>query len=201
MVYYFYVIIFLLPKLITAASLVYLIIGLIFCKEKKKVVRNVFIIMLIPIFITYGLYYAGDYSKWRLNRETKERLLTLSITDGKKQRIPIEDLDLEFDELYSGEILVGDVSVEVYENWEYPKPYLKLYETKLYDDDSFVFIRPSEGDKDIEQIPLISSYLNTVVVVTDNCSLKISFRARHKSSKELNAILDKLEEMKIIAFE
>ena len=36
MVYYFYVIIFLLPKLITAASLVYLIIGLIFCKKEKK---------------------------------------------------------------------------------------------------------------------------------------------------------------------
>ena len=52
------------------------------------------------------------YSKW-VNRKRK-KLLTLSITDGRS-KIPIEDLDLEFDELYSGEILVGDVSVEVYE--------------------------------------------------------------------------------------
>ena len=179
-------------------ALLYLLVGL-FGIEKKATVKNTIIWILIAMVPLYWMHFYGEYRPWLLNRDTKERLLALSITDGTKQKIAVKEMDLG--EIVYGAITVDDETVEYYENWSYYYSYLKIFEKKLYDDDSFVLIMPRESDRTFEQIPPISEYRNTVVIITDAHSLEISFWERKNSSKTLNEILDELEEMEIIAFE
>lgn len=200
MTYIFYGALTYLSYGIILSALIYLGVGL-FSKDKnkKKVVRNAVILILIACVLLYWMYNPGEYHPWLLNRATKDRLLSLSITDEATHEFELqvgEDVDVA--------IVINDENeVEYYKEIDYPPllSYVRLLEKELYDDDSFVKIFPREGFGSFEQIPPIDKYGHAVVVLNKNRSIVIGCAERKNSSKTLNAILDELEEMGIIAFE
>lgn len=163
----------------------------LFGKDKKKSVKAPIIGFAIGLLIIFLLYFAGNYSKWNLDADTKERLLSINCINSIQQEIIIEGLDII-------EISVGNDSIEDYKDFLYYDYYAKIFEQKLSNNDTFVLIMPRSSNASFEQIPHITEYENTVVVITRNKSLRISFWEKENSSETLNLVLDKLSELQVI---
>ena len=163
----------------------------LFNKDKKKSVKASIIGLVIGLLIMFILYFTGNYSKWHLDADTKERLLSIDNINSTQQQIIIENSDII-------EITVGCDSVEYYSDFLYYDFYAKIFEQKLSDDDTFVLIMPRSSNASFDQIPRITEYENTVVIITGDKSLRISFWEKENSSKALNVLLDKLSEMQVI---
>ena len=196
MTYVFYGILTAFSVIAVISALLQLIIGL-FSKEKKKSLITCIIWILIGLLLLYLVYFAGEYSKWNLDKETKERLLSLSLSDSVQQEFLLDGS--EFDCGTDVEIEVSNESIDGYEDMLYYDFYAKIYERKLYDADSFVLVMPRESDRGFDKIPPIAEYENTVVIINDGHSLKISFSEKENSAETLNAVLDELAILGIIS--
>lgn len=177
--------------IITIISSVATFIISLFGKDKKKSVKAPIIGFIIGLLIIFLLYFAGNYSKWNLDADTKERLLSIDSINSIQQEIIIEGLDII-------EISVGNDSIEDYEDFLYYDYYAKIFEHKLSDNETFVLIMPRSSNASFDQIPRITEYENTVVVITGNKSLRISFWEKENTSETLNIVLDKLSKMQVI---
>lgn len=196
MTYIFYGVVNIISIVVVLSALLNLVIGL-FRKEKKKSLKIPCIWLLCGIIILYCLYFAGEYRSLNLDNATKERLLSLTITNNKEQEFIIDKEDFKYD--FEVEIKIIDDDVINYDDLPYYPVYAKIYEKKFYDDDSFVLILPRESNRGFDKIPPITEYFNTIVVSVDNSLLKISFCTKENSPQIINEILDKLESMEIIA--
>lgn len=190
MTYVFYGVLTIGAIITIVSSLANFIISLL-NKNKKKSVKASIIRLVIGLLIMFILYFAGNYSKWHLDADTKERLLSIDNINSTQQQIIIKNSDII-------EITVGCDSVEDYSDFLYYDFYAKIFEQKLSDDDTFVLIMPRSSNASFDQIPRITEYENTVVIITGDKSLRISFWEKENSSKALNALLDKLSEMQVI---
>lgn len=190
MTYVFYGVLTIGAIITIVSSLATFIISL-FNKDKKKSAKAPIIGLVIGLLIMFILYFAGNYSKWHLDADTKECLLSIDNINSTQQQIIIENSDII-------EITVGCDSVEDYSDFLYYDFYAKIFEQKLSDDDTFVLIMPRISNASFDQIPRITEYENTVVIITGDKSLRISFWEKENSSKALNVLLDKLSEMQVI---
>ncbi|MBQ8783744.1 MAG: hypothetical protein IJZ57_08240 [Clostridia bacterium] len=177
--------------IITIISSVATFIISLFGKDKKKSVKAPISGFIIGLLIIFLLYFAGNYSKWNLDTDTKEHLLSIDSINSIQQEIIIEGLDII-------EISVGNDSIEDYKDFLYYDYYAKIFEQKLSDNETFVLIMPRSSNASFDQIPRITEYENTVIIITGNKSLRISFWEKENSSETLNIILDKLSEMQVI---
>ncbi len=177
--------------IITIVSSIATFIISLFNKDKKKSVKAPIIGLIIGLVIIFILFFAGNYSKWHLDADTKDRLLSIDNINSTQQQIIIENLDII-------EISVGNDSIEDYKDFLYYDYYAKIFEQKLSDNDTFVLIMPRSSNASFDQIPHITEYENTVVIITGNKSLRISFWAKENSSETLNLVLDKLSKMQVI---
>lgn len=190
MTYVFYGVLTIGAIITIVSSLATFIISL-FNKDKKKSVKASINGLVIGLLIMFILYFAGNYSKWNLDADTKERLLSIDNINSTQQQIIIENSDII-------EITVGSDSIEDYSEFLYYDFYAKIFEQKLSDDDTFVLIMPRSSNASFDQIPRITEYENTVVIITGDKSLRISFWEKENPSKTLNVLLDKLSEMQVI---
>ena len=191
--------------LLIAVPFILLIVNILTKKLNKKYAVKSIIAMLSGFIIVYLLFFAGEYAKLNLKRNTINRLLAYSaenidtdkfhmIKDGETAD---KDLIAEYDFTFKDSKVTGCVYISRYDQTnEYgftSEPLRSRLRSREYsDEDSSVLVFARESDRNFYQFPLIKSYRNSVSIISGDYLITISYWELKNSSDTVDLILDEI---------
>lgn len=169
-------------------SVASIVIKLVTGEMKKRGVIKEVSVMLISLLAFYLLFFAGEYSKPNIKKDTVDRLLNLSVqsmdmskfekTGGNASDGSNDDLTGDYmfeleNSSVNGRICISkceDKSIE----YDYYSPVKKLLTKEYSSDNAYLLVDARESDRNFSQFPLIKSYINNVSLIKDGYLIEIS---------------------------
>ena len=187
-------------------SVASIVIKIVTGETKKNGIFKEVSVLLVSLLAFYLLFFAGEYSKLNINKDTVDRLLNLSVQKidmSKFEKASGNALDNSNDDLIgdyvfelenssvNGRICISkceDTSIE----HDYYSPVRKLLTKEYSSDNAYLLVDARESDRNFNQFPLIKSYISSVSLIKDGYLIEISYWELKNNSETVDMILDNM---------
>ncbi len=165
------------------------------CLNKQNL-RTCGMVSLCALLCLYFIFCAGEYRKLKVDNDTKERLLSINISDSdlsgyaknKYDDYIVYELD-DISNAHGVSVTIGKGDREdIYIN----NAIEKVFDNEFSDADSLVYIAPRVSDRDLGQLPVVQGYFAEITLIQNSGMMVISYWSDQNDCQILNEVLDRI---------